>query len=86
MHVMTRAESYEFLTIVFRDVFNRGDITLHAEMTAKDLVGWDSIIHVDLLIEIEKRLDFEISPDEIDRLMSVGDLADLVGQRPMPPR
>jgi acyl carrier protein len=75
---MTTAESYAFLTTVFRKVFAREDITLRPEMTARDLVGWDSIMHVDLLIEIEERLSFEIEPDEIDRLLSVGDLADLI--------
>jgi acyl carrier protein len=78
---MTIAESYEFLTEIFRHVFGRNDIILSAEMTAKDVVGWDSIMHVDLLIEIEKRLGFEMQPEEIDRLLSVGDLADLVTRK-----
>jgi len=78
---MTRAESYEFLTKLFRHVFGRDDIILSPEMTAKDLAGWDSIMHVELLIEIESRLGFEMQSEEIDQLLSVGDLADLVTRK-----
>jgi acyl carrier protein len=82
---MTSAESYNFLTSVFRHVFGRDDITLYPEMTGKDLIGWDSIMHVDLLIEIEKQLGLEMQPEQIERLLSVGDLADLVSRSPLPP-
>jgi acyl carrier protein len=75
------SEAYPFLTKVFRQVFARDDITLYPEMTAKDLVGWDSIVHVDLLIEIETQLGFEITPAEIDGLLSVRDLADLISTK-----
>src|SRR6185312_10201615 len=71
---MTTAETYEFLTSVFRQVFGRDDINLRSDMTAADLIGWDSIAHVDLLIEIETRLGIDFEPEEIDQLRRVGDL------------
>jgi acyl carrier protein len=78
---MTSEETYELLTSVFRQVFRRDDIVLYPEMTAKDLVGWDSIMHVDILMEIESRLDCEFEPMEIDQLVNVKDLAVLVAQK-----
>ena len=40
---MTRAEIYERLNAVFRDVFDNQDICVTESTTAKDIDGWDKV-------------------------------------------
>ena len=49
---MSREEIYVRLNEVFRDVFDRDDITVSDETTAADVEGWDSLIHITLTASI----------------------------------
>ena len=75
---MTEPEVYELLQQVFESVFRRQDIKVTAEMTAHDVVGWDSIKQFDIIMEIEDRLSVEFNGSELSDLKNVGDLARLV--------
>ena len=70
--------AYSKLTEVFRYVFFDDSLTLSAEMSAKDIEGWDSINHINLILAIEERFGIKITEDEIENLKTVGDLANLV--------
>ena len=70
---------------VFRDVFGDADLQLKNEMTAKDIDGWDSLKHIDIIIAIEKRLKVRFATAEISRLKennsNIGTLLDLVARK-----
>ena len=66
------------LNEVFQDVFDDDDISITRETTASDVEGWDSLMHVTLLINIEKAFGVKFTSSEVARLKSVGDLLDLV--------
>jgi acyl carrier protein len=69
------------LTKVFRDVFDDEDIELTRDTTAEDIEGWDSLMHVTLLVNVEKAFGVKFSSSEVARLKSVGDLADLIDSK-----
>jgi acyl carrier protein len=69
------------LTKVFRDVFDDEDIELTCGTTAEDIEGWDSLMHVTLLVNVEKAFGVKFSSSEVARLKSVGDLADLIDSK-----
>ena len=46
----TEAEIYGALTEIFRDVFNRDDLALKPELTAKDVPGWDSFKQIEIIM------------------------------------
>jgi acyl carrier protein len=57
---------------VFREVFEDPAIVLNDRMTAEDVVGWDSLAHINLVIALEKRLGVKFAVAEISRLKEVG--------------
>jgi acyl carrier protein len=66
------------LTEIFRDVFFRDDLTLKCEMSHADVVGWNSLKQIDIILCVEERFDVEFTSREIDGLLRVGDFVDLV--------
>ena len=70
---------------VFRDVFDDPSLMLKDEMTADDIIGWDSLAHINLIIAIERRLRVRFATAEISRLKengaNIGSLLDLVARK-----
>ena len=53
---------------VFRDVFDQDDLVLAEEMTAEDIEGWDSLMHINLIIAVEKKFRVKFATAEISNL------------------
>ena len=78
---MQRADIEKELTIVFRDIFQDNTIVLMPSMTAKDIDGWDSLNHINLVLAVEKRFKVRLTVKEISRLPNVGAFTDIIDQR-----
>jgi acyl carrier protein len=66
------------LQTVFRTIFNKPDLEIYPEMTAKDVDGWDSLAHIQLIVAVEKHFKVKFKNAEIARLKNVGDLIALI--------
>lgn len=70
---------------VFREVFEDPALVLNDLMTAEDVVGWDSLAHINLVIAIEKQLGVKFATAEISRLKedgsNVGTMLELVARK-----
>ena len=77
----TEGEIYPALTTIFHDVFLRDDLTLSAEMSAKDVAGWDSFKQIEIIIAVEQQFSIHLSPREIDGLSCVGDLVSVIAKK-----
>ena len=66
---------------VFRRVFKNDGISVQRETTAKDIAGWDSITHLDIISGMEEEFDVEITGFEVMNMSNVGDLYDLLTQK-----
>jgi acyl carrier protein len=66
---------------VFRDVFDDESLVLSSEMTAKDVDGWDSLTHVQLIVAVESEFDIEFQTAEISELKNVGDFINLIQKK-----
>jgi acyl carrier protein len=75
---MTQNETYDRLTDIFREVFDRSDLTIAPETTAKDIPGWDSQTNITLIVATESHFGIRFRTAEIEQLRKVQDLADLV--------
>jgi acyl carrier protein len=53
---------------VFRDVFDDEGIVLRDETTAADIDGWDSLMHINLIIAVERRFGIKFATAEISSL------------------
>jgi acyl carrier protein len=67
---------------VFREVFDDPTLVVNDSTTAEDVVGWDSLKHINLVIALEKRLGVKFATAEISRLKedgsNVGTMLDLL--------
>ncbi|MBD5169828.1 MAG: acyl carrier protein [Oscillibacter sp.] len=77
---MSKAEIFEKLTEIFRDVFDNEDITLSETTTAADIDGWDSLTHITLLATVEDEFDVKFSMKAVQHLQNVGELAELIAE------
>ncbi len=70
---------------IFRQVFDDDAIELADSTTADDVDGWDSMMHINLIIAIEKRFRVKFAAAEIASLkadgQNVGGLARMVERK-----
>jgi len=50
------------------------------EMTTYDVDGWDSVSHVYVLLDVERRFAVKLPEERVFQLDNVGDLVDLVAE------
>ena len=53
---------------VFRTVFDDDAIVLRDEMTSADIDGWDSLMHINLMVAVERRFRVKFATAEIAAL------------------
>jgi acyl carrier protein len=69
------------LNEIFREVFEDDDLVITRETTAKDVEGWDSLMHVTLVVNVERAFGIRFSSAEVAALKNVGELEGLVERR-----
>ena len=69
------------LSSIFRVLFNRPDLELNDELSAKDVPGWDSFNHMNLIISIEEEFSVSFSNDEVGGMQNVGNLKTLLASK-----
>jgi acyl carrier protein len=63
---------------VFQEVFDNDELRVTDDTTAKDVEGWDSLMHVTLIVNIEKAFQARFPSSAIAGLKNVGDLVRLI--------
>jgi acyl carrier protein len=63
---------------IFRDVFEDDEIIVTGETSAADIDSWDSLMHVTLIVTVEKEFGMRFTSSQISRLENVGDLVALI--------
>jgi acyl carrier protein len=61
-----------------REVLRDSDIEMDAATCFDDLMGWDSMDLVTVVVEAECRFDIQFELAEIDRLATIGDLLQMI--------
>jgi acyl carrier protein len=69
------------LNAVFRDVFDDESITVTDSTTARDIDGWDSLNHVNLIVAVEKAFAIKLTTREATTLGDVGELVRLIEKK-----
>jgi acyl carrier protein len=69
------------LSAVFQDVFDDDDLRVFPEMTARDVDDWDSLMHITLILAIEKEFRIRLKAAEVGALENVGQMIDLLHGR-----
>ncbi len=74
----TRLEIKTRLNRVFRDVFDDDSITIFDAMAAKDIPEWDSLMHIILVVAVEKEFTIRLNAAQVGQLKNVGEMLDLL--------
>lgn len=69
------------LTEVFRDVFENPSIEIRSETTAGDIANWDSLMHVQLMVAVERKFGIRFAAGEIEKLQNVGEMMKLIASK-----
>lgn len=65
---------------VFDDVFlDKVEVT--RELSARDVEEWDSLLHISLILAVEKAFAVRFRVGEVEATRNVGELADLIQRR-----
>lgn len=75
------ADTLSRLAQVFQDVFDDEDLAVTPATTAADVPGWDSVMHITLMMRIEKTFGLRFKSGEVAGLKDVGELARLIDAR-----
>jgi acyl carrier protein len=67
-------EILERLQPIFRDVLDKTGLVITATSSAKNIEGWDSLAHINLVSVIEQEFHIRFSLGELERLNNVGDM------------
>ena len=78
---MTMDATLDQLQSVFRDVFEDDELTIDRQTSAEDVDGWDSLMHVSLMINVERVFGVKFSTTQVASLKNVGELMDLIESR-----
>ena len=63
---------------VIRRVTKNPDITIESIKNPFMVIGWDSLLSIEILLEIQKVFGIEVEPYEILRIKNMGDLQKLI--------
>ena len=66
---------------IFRDVFDRSDLTVTPESNAQSVDGWDSLVHINLVSAVEQEFNVRFALGELQDLKNVGDMVDLISRK-----
>ncbi|MGJ3252726.1 MAG: acyl carrier protein [Elainellaceae cyanobacterium] len=75
---MNREDIYNQLNIVFQDVFDDDSIKVENSTSAKDISGWDSMAHINLVLGVEQEFGIKFKTSEVAQLNNVGEFVELI--------
>ncbi len=69
------------LTELFREIFDDDNLVLIPATAAADVAGWDSMNHIAIVVETERRFGVKFRTTEIEAVKSVGDFIALIAKK-----
>ena len=75
---MTRTEILAQVNEVFHDVFDDDTLVIQEETTAADVDGWDSLMHITLITEIEDAFGFKFGMKDVLGMQNVGEMLTII--------
>ncbi len=75
---MDKNEILGQLTLIFRKVFKNDSLMLTEQLSADDVDNWDSLTHMYLITEVERRFAIKFKLKELNKLRNVGNMVDMI--------
>ena len=80
MNPMNQADVIAKLQTIFDDVFLE-PVVLTPAISAKNVPEWDSLMHISLMVAVEKEFGVRFRVGEVENTKNVGEFADLIAKR-----
>jgi acyl carrier protein len=77
---MNQTDVIAKLQTIFDDLFLE-PVILTPALTAKDVPEWDSLMHISLVVAVEKAFSVRFRVGEVETTRNVGEFADLILKR-----
>ena len=71
----------ERLQPIFRDVLDDQNLVITRASNGRNVEGWDSLAHINLIASIEQDLGVRFALGELQDLQNVGDMIDLIERK-----
>ena len=78
---MERNELLKQINEIFIDVLDNPEITLTENTNADDIEEWDSLTHIQLVVEIEKHFSMRFTAMEIQSWATVGEMINCIAAK-----
>jgi len=72
------ANVLEQVRTIASDIFSVPPARIQTDSTPETIESWDSIQHLNLALTLEERFGLQLSPEEIERMRSIGEIAKLI--------
>lgn len=79
--MINETETLKRVTSIFQDIFDDSKLVIQRETTAKDIDEWDSLMHINLVVAIEKDFSIKFALAELSGLKNVGEMLDLIQKK-----
>ena len=66
---------------IFQDIFDDDTIELFDDMNANDIEDWDSLTHIQLIVQIEKSYGIKFTTGEVASAKNVGGFISLIQEK-----
>ena len=76
-----KIEIKEKLQEIFQDIFDDDTIELFDDMNANDIEDWDSLTHIQLIVQIEKSYGIKFTTGEVASAKNVGGFINLIQEK-----
>lgn len=78
---MNRAEVLKKIAEIVMDITDTENVSLTNESVPADVENWDSLNHIQIIVDIEKEYDVRFTTPEIQSFKIVGDVADMIDKK-----
>ena len=78
---MKRNDISDKIKKILCSVLGHDDFEMRDDLSAKDVDGWDSLSHMLIITEIEKKFEIRFKLKELNKLNNIGNLLSLVSSK-----
>ena len=76
--MITENEILERMTSVIEDILEIPELILKPDMTAKDIEGWDSLAHIEIIVGMEYEFGVKFKLAEVKSLENISNFVELI--------
>tara|TARA_A100001011_G_C13994411_1_gene708650 strand:+ start:467 stop:709 length:243 start_codon:yes stop_codon:yes gene_type:complete len=78
---MDKQQIIKAINPIFKNIFDDENLEINENSNSDNIDGWDSLNHILLVVEIEKKLNIRFSSGEISNFDNVGEMCEAISEK-----